>query len=150
MNNANGDSRPFKRQKLEHPTTRPLPADVLLLSLPQLLQHPPAHRNHTRSLFLSLFALRKYLSLPGLDSIMECRASAELAEIGFRIGLGELGIANEVEKSITKSVSSARVLRVESIFTCSTAYDPAKGRYSYHPLSENPLIKRTAPITQGI
>ncbi|KIM38243.1 hypothetical protein M413DRAFT_447988 [Hebeloma cylindrosporum] len=104
MNDGDGDLRPSKRQKLEHPTTRPLPADVLLLSLPQLLQHPPTHRHHTRSLFLSLFAMRKYLSLPGLDSILECRASTELAEIGFRIGLGEPGIANEVEKSITKSL----------------------------------------------
>jgi hypothetical protein len=103
-----------------------------------------------RSLFLSLFALRKYLSLPGLDSVVECRASTELAEIGFRIGLGEQGIANEVEKSITKSVSSARNLRVEGVFTCSTAYDLAKGRHSYHSLFETPLIKRAAPITQGI
>ena len=147
MNNANGDSRPFKRQKLEHPTTRPLPADVLLLSLPQLLQHPPAHRNHTRSLFLSLFTLRKYLSLPGLDSIMECRASTDLAEIGFRIGLGEPGIANEVEKSITKSVGSACGLRVEGVFTRSTAYDPTKGRQNCHSSFGNPLMKRTAPIT---
>lgn len=132
MNDTDGDMRPFKRQKLEHPTTRHLPADVLLLSLPQLLQHPPTHRNHTRSLFLSLFALRKYLSLPGLDSIVECKCLTELAEIGFRIGLEEQGIANEVEKSITKSVSYARNLRVEGVFMCSTAYDSAKGCHSYH------------------
>src|SRR5437879_5012295 len=99
MNNVDEDLRPFKRQKIEQPRPCPLPADVLLLSLPQLLQHPPTHRHHTRSLFLSLFALRKCLSLPGLDSIKECRASTELAEIGFRIGLGEPGIENEVEKS---------------------------------------------------
>jgi len=147
MNNVDEDIRPLKRQKLEHQTTPTLPADVLLLSLPQLLQHPPTHKHHTRSLFLSLFALRKYLSFPGLDSITECRASTELAEIGFRIGLGEPGIANEVEKSITKSVSCARSLRVEGVFTCPTAYDLAKGWQIFYYLFETSLINCAAPIT---
>ena len=147
MNDVDEDMRPLKRQRLEHPTTRPLPADVLLLSLPQLLQHPPTHKHHTRSLFLSLFALRKYLSFPGLDSITECRASTELAEIGFRIGFGEPGISNEVEKSITKSVSCARNLRVEDVLTCPTAYDIAKGWQICHYLPETSLIHRAAPVT---
>ena len=99
--------RPSKRQKSESEKLRfdPLPPTVLLLSLQSLLAHPPTHRNHTRSLFLSLFALRKCLSLSGLDSITECRVWTELAEVGLRIGLDEPGIESEVEKAITKAVS---------------------------------------------
>ncbi|KAF9055616.1 hypothetical protein BJ165DRAFT_1427330 [Panaeolus papilionaceus] len=104
--------RPCKRTKfssspeeippLAVPTTR-LPQHILLLSLPTLLQHPPGHRHHSRSLFLSLLALRKCLALGGLDVNAECRAWTELAELGFRIGLDEPGIESEVEKAITKA-----------------------------------------------
>ena len=44
--------------------------------------------------------------MSGLDDITECRAWTELAEVGFRIGLGEPGIESEVEKAITKAVRS--------------------------------------------
>ncbi|PPR08179.1 hypothetical protein CVT24_001529, partial [Panaeolus cyanescens] len=80
-----------------------LPQSMLLLSLPTLLQHPPGHKHHSRSLFLSLFALRKCLSSGGLDVNAECRAWTDLAELGFRIGLHEPGIENEIEKAITKA-----------------------------------------------
>ncbi|KAF8956457.1 hypothetical protein BDZ97DRAFT_1925469 [Flammula alnicola] len=101
-------TRPFKRQKLEHPEFRTLPSDVLLLSLPHFLVHPPTHRNHTRSLFLTLFALRKCLSLPNLDATVECRAWTGLAEIGLRIGLDEPGIESEVGRAITKALMIAQ------------------------------------------
>lgn len=97
--------RPLKRQKTEHPELRPLPTDILLLSLPHLLSHPPTHKHHSRSNFLSLFALRKYLLLPHLESNLECRAWTELAETGLRIGLHVLGVEEEVEKAVTKAVS---------------------------------------------
>ncbi|KAF8956437.1 hypothetical protein BDZ97DRAFT_1907180 [Flammula alnicola] len=62
--------------------------------------HPPTHRNHTRSLFLTLFALRKFLSLPNLD-----------ATIGLRIGLNEPGIESEVGRAITKAHPSLRIYK---------------------------------------
>lgn len=98
------DNRPFKRQKIEPPELKALPIDILLLSLPHLLAHPPSHRQHTRSVFLSLFALRSYLAQPNLEPNLECRAWTELAEAGFRIGLNTPGIENEVERAITKAV----------------------------------------------
>jgi hypothetical protein len=86
---------------------KPLPPAILLLSLQSILAHPPTHRNHPRSLVLTLFALRKCLTLSGLDYMMECRAWTELAEAGFRVGLDAPGIENEVEKAITKAVSTS-------------------------------------------
>ncbi|KAF8912002.1 hypothetical protein CPB84DRAFT_1812174 [Gymnopilus junonius] len=83
---------------------RHLPTDIFLLSLPHLLAHPPTHKHHSRSSFLSLFALRKYLSLPNLESTLECRAWTELAEVGLRIGLNVPGIEEEVEKAVTKAL----------------------------------------------
>ncbi len=113
-----GSPRPCKRRKLElsKPITdiRPLPPAVLLLSLQSFLAHPPTHRNYTCSLFLTLFALRKCLSLSGLDYFTECRAWTSLAEVGFRIGLGEPGIVGEVEKAITKAVCSQYSTRLSS------------------------------------
>lgn len=107
---SEASQRLCKRRKLElsKQTTdiRPLPLAVLLLSLQSLLAHPPTHCNHTRSLFLSLFVLQKCVSLSGLDYSTECRAWTELAEVGFRIGLGDVGIVGEVEKAITKAVCS--------------------------------------------
>ena len=102
--------RPSKRQRtssLSVPAIEltPLPDSALLLSLPSLLLHPPNHPNHTRSLLLSLFALRKCLSLSTLEPYEECRALTEVAEIGFKIGFADSKIENEVEKSITKAVS---------------------------------------------
>ena len=102
--------RPSKRQRtssLSVPAIElpPLPDSALLLSLPSLLLHPPNHPNHTWSLWLSLFALRKCLTLPTLEPYEQCRALTEVAEIGFKIGLANSGIESEVEKSITKAVS---------------------------------------------
>lgn len=112
--------RPSKRQRMSPSSTSeteltPLPHSALLLSLPSLLLHPPNHRNHTRSLWLSLFALRKCLTLPNLEPYEECRALTEVAEIGFNIGLAYSGIESEVEKSITKAVGfyCISILRLE-------------------------------------
>ena len=102
------NARPNKRRKTEEPTTvvlKPLPPAILLLSLQSLLAHPPTHRNHPCSLVLTLFALRKCLTLSGLDYMTECRAWTELAEAGFRIGLDAPGVESELEKAITKAVS---------------------------------------------
>lgn len=108
--NANDSTRPHKRQKIESSDNafdlKPLPAVILLLSLPSLLAHPPTHRNHSCSLLRTLSALQKCLLLSGLDCITESRAWTELAEVGFRIGLEEPGIESEVEKAITKAVRS--------------------------------------------
>lgn len=106
MSPTDSNERPFKRQKIQLDDTKPIPSDVLLLSLPHLITHPPTHKYHTRSLFLTLFALRRCLSLPDLDTAVECRAWTELAEVGLRIGLDEPGIESEVGKAITKAVSS--------------------------------------------
>ncbi|KAF9476022.1 hypothetical protein BDN70DRAFT_839938 [Pholiota conissans] len=99
--------RPLKRQKMDYSDLKSIPFDILLVSLPNLLAHPPTHRYHTRSLFLTLFALRKCLSLPNLDADVECRAWTELAEVGFRIGLQEPGLESEVGKAITKALMIA-------------------------------------------
>ncbi|KDR86097.1 hypothetical protein GALMADRAFT_235330 [Galerina marginata CBS 339.88] len=104
MSALDRDNRPFKRQKLEPTVLKPLPTDILLLSLPQLLAHPPTHRNHARANFLSSFALRKYLSLPNLEPNLECQAWTELAETGLKIGLDTVGVEDEVEKAITKAL----------------------------------------------
>ena len=105
--------RPYKRRKMEHTvaaeTLKPLPSAILFLSLQSLLAHPPTHVNHPRSLVLTLSALRKCLTLSGLDYMTECRVWTELAEVGFRIGLDAPGVESEVEKAITKAVSLSRV-----------------------------------------
>lgn len=113
-----GNPRPSKRQRTSSLSTSaieltPLPRSALLLSLPSLLLHPPNHRNHTRSLWLSLFALRKCLTLPNIDPYEECRALTEVAEIGFKIGLADSDIESQVEKSITKAVSLYRISILE-------------------------------------
>ena len=64
---------------------RPLPPDILLISLPGLLCHPPNHRFYTHSLYLSLCSLRKCLALQGLPPEIECRAWTGLAEIGMKV-----------------------------------------------------------------
>ena len=112
MDPVDENPRPTKRQRtdechgtIDTPTMRmSLPA--LLLGLPALLVHPPTHPQHARSLFLSLFALKACLALPSLDFNFECRAWAGLAEIGSKIGFCEPGIEGEVEKAVTKAVSS--------------------------------------------
>ena len=101
--------RPSKRQRTSSLSISaielvPLPDSALLLSLPSLLLHPPNHRNHRQSLWLSLFALRKCLTLSKLEPYEECRALTEVAEIGFKIGRADSDIESEVEKSITKAV----------------------------------------------
>ncbi|KAF8167157.1 hypothetical protein B0H34DRAFT_791923 [Crassisporium funariophilum] len=82
----------------------PIPPAQLMLALPSLLAHPPTHRLHTRSLYLSRFALRKALGLGQLELSEECRAWTELAEVGFKIGLDEPGTESEVERAITKAL----------------------------------------------
>jgi hypothetical protein len=95
----------------------PLPPPHLLLALPPLLIHPPTHKNHIKSLFLAQRALRRCLELPEsqLDRDVECRAWTALAEIGLRclaigkvhgLGILEDTIETEVEKALTKAVSS--------------------------------------------
>ena len=69
---------------------RPLPPAVLLVSLPSLLAHPPNHRYYVQSLYLSLCALRKCLTLPALSPEIECRAWTSLAEIGMKVVHGGL------------------------------------------------------------
>ncbi|KAH9486026.1 hypothetical protein JR316_0000090 [Psilocybe cubensis] len=101
---VDADNRPFKRQRLGPQELKPLPLDILLLSLPHLLAHPPTHRQHTRSVILSLSALRGYLAQPNLEPRLECRAWTELAEAGFRLGLNTPGIENEVERAITRAL----------------------------------------------
>jgi hypothetical protein len=104
---------------------KPLPPAHLLLNLPRLLLLPPTHKNHARSLHLSLVALRRCLSLHSGEGVevltpeMECRAWTGLAEVGMRVvgggfcepgggGVGEhgwaKGIEGEVEKAIGKAV----------------------------------------------
>lgn len=93
----------------------PLPLPHLLLALPPLLIHPPTHKAHLKSLFLSQRALRRCLALPEsqLDRNVECRAWTALAEIGVQcLGMGmipelkafEDAIETEVEKAVTKAV----------------------------------------------
>ena len=106
MSDVETPPRPFKRRKVEHAELRQLPSDILLLSLPHLLAHPPTHKHHSRSNFLSLVALRKYLASSHLEANLECRAWTQLAEVGLRIGLDIPGIEEEVEKAVTKAVSS--------------------------------------------
>jgi hypothetical protein len=63
---------------------KPLPTDILLLSLPAILAHPPNHRFYAQSLALSLTALRRCLKIDALSPESECRAWAGFAEIGIR------------------------------------------------------------------
>ncbi|KAF7793576.1 hypothetical protein EIP86_004690 [Pleurotus ostreatoroseus] len=96
----------------QHPTLRPLPEPVLLVTLPRLLIHPPNHRNYIKSLFLSLCSLRRCLTLLGLSPEIECQAWLGLAELGMKVVHGGLsqneahpwatGIEAEVEKAISK------------------------------------------------
>lgn len=71
-------------------TLRCLPPAVLLVSLPSLLAHPPNHRSYVQSLYLSLCALRKCLSLKELPPDIECRAWTSLAEVGMKVVQGGL------------------------------------------------------------
>ncbi|KJA19213.1 hypothetical protein HYPSUDRAFT_168399 [Hypholoma sublateritium FD-334 SS-4] len=107
MASSDCTERPFKRQKLDIQNAKTLPPDVLLLSLPHLIAHPPTHKYHTRSLLVTLFALRKCLSVPNLDILVECRAWTELAEVGLRIGMDQPGIESEVSKAISKALMIA-------------------------------------------
>ncbi|TFK32119.1 hypothetical protein BDQ12DRAFT_617655 [Crucibulum laeve] len=105
--------RPLKRQRRAYsppklPLLEPISPENLLLALPKLLAHPPAHHQHARALSLSRFALQRCLNSPSLESDMECRAWTALAEVGFRIGLEVPGIENEVEKALTKALLIAQ------------------------------------------
>ncbi|KAI6012815.1 hypothetical protein F5J12DRAFT_820877 [Pisolithus orientalis] len=67
------------------PGLKPLPPHVLLLALPALLLHPPAHEKYALSLFLSLKSIRLCLQLPALAPDVECYAWTALAEVGMRV-----------------------------------------------------------------
>lgn len=69
---------------------KPLPAPVLLVTLPYLLAHPPTHKYYVPSLCLSLCALRRCLAFPSLSPEIECRAWTGLAEVGMRVMAGGL------------------------------------------------------------
>lgn len=120
--------RPLKRQRpnslLSSPSASstdstnliPIPPPHLLLALPSLLIHPPTHKSHVKSLFLSRHALQRCLALPEsqLDCDVECRAWTALAEIGVQCLISgtaselsniENAIETEVEKALTKAVS---------------------------------------------
>lgn len=73
---------------------------------------------------MTLFALRRCLSLPNLDTLVECRAWTELAEVGLRIGLDEPGVESEVSKAISKAVSLICLPATRQIvIICHLAYD---------------------------
>lgn len=84
-----------------------LPLPVLLLTLSNLLLHPPTHREYSKSLYLSVLATYKCLSYQNLDPAMECRAWTTLAELGLRLGIGEQDMEDQVETAITKAVSTS-------------------------------------------
>jgi hypothetical protein len=67
------------------PSLQQLPPDILLLSLPSLLAHPPNHCHYARSLLLSLSSLQRCLDIDGLSPDLEVRAWTGVAEIGIRI-----------------------------------------------------------------
>lgn len=106
--------RPAKRQKLEACSSTDavvcdfdaLPLPVLLLSLSNIMLHPPTHRHYAKSIHLSFLAAMKCISFRSLDPAMECRAWTTLAELGFRLGLENPEVESQVETAITKAVSS--------------------------------------------
>ncbi|EAU92222.1 hypothetical protein CC1G_10108 [Coprinopsis cinerea okayama7 len=101
----NDAARPMKRQRSPEPV---LPLQVLLLSLPNLLLHPPNHKFYHKSLYLSRLAFHRCLMLQNLDADVECKIWTSLAEAGIRMGLGVEGIEHEVEKAITKALLIAQ------------------------------------------
>ncbi|KAF5332751.1 hypothetical protein D9611_005428 [Ephemerocybe angulata] len=108
------ECRPYKRQKTqdclalnydpEVAKFEALPLPVLLLSLSNILLHPPTHRDYAKSIYLSTLSVLKVLEERNLDPDMECRAWTALAELGFRMGLGECGVESQVEIAITKAL----------------------------------------------
>jgi hypothetical protein len=95
---------------------RPLSTPDLLLALPSLFLHPPEHPYYTRSIDLSLRAVRRCLQLPALPPETECRAWTALAEIGMRAVQNQQchpnqtyavpteALKNEVDKAISKGM----------------------------------------------
>ncbi|KDQ51183.1 hypothetical protein JAAARDRAFT_41451 [Jaapia argillacea MUCL 33604] len=91
-----------------------LPHPILLISMPALLVHPPSHRFHIQSLFSSLTAIRKCISMDSLNLDIECRAWTAFAELGMNVVAGGLsereycswakGVEPEVEKAIGKGL----------------------------------------------
>lgn len=75
----------IKRRTSFQEELKPIPTDLLLVSLPSLLAHPPNHKYYVHSLVLSLTALRKCLALPALSPDVECRAWTGMAEVGMRV-----------------------------------------------------------------
>ncbi|KIK70551.1 hypothetical protein GYMLUDRAFT_89575 [Collybiopsis luxurians FD-317 M1] len=120
------DSSPLTDQPPQEPSLSPLPAPVLLLSLPSILVHPTNHPMHAQSLSMSLLALRRCLEIPGLSPDIECRALTSLAEIGMIVidgGFSQLeehtwahGIDAEVEEATTKGHPSLRIYRSQLTF----------------------------------
>ena len=69
-----------------------LPVPVLLLTLPQLLAHPPTHPLHVPSLRSSFCAVKRAIDLSSTAVLgdvftpeLECRAWTMLAEIGLQL-----------------------------------------------------------------
>ncbi|TEB28133.1 hypothetical protein FA13DRAFT_1690790 [Coprinellus micaceus] len=89
---------------LDEASLDPLPLPVLLLSLSSVLMHPPTHRHYAKSLYMSFLSTLKCTESTNLDPDMECRAWTGLAELGFRLGLGEEGVEAQVEVAITKAL----------------------------------------------
>ncbi|KAG6872964.1 hypothetical protein C0995_004718 [Termitomyces sp. Mi166 len=89
------------------PPLRRIPPDILLLSLPALILHPPTHRMHLQSLALARHALRRCLALPSLEPAKECRAWTGIAELGLMwLDSGASGLAmGEVEQALTKALT---------------------------------------------
>jgi hypothetical protein len=79
--------RPLKRPRTTTPSPKDLerlPEQQLLLALPSLLIHPPGHKYHAISLYWSVNALRRCLTLEnGLEALEECRIWTSLAEVGM-------------------------------------------------------------------
>lgn len=101
-------SRQMKPASASIQRLRPLPAPVLLSSLPSLLMHPPIHRLHPTSLMLSLTSVKKLLSAPALNPDVECRAWTMWAEIGMCIIDGGYHERNDCSEWAGKIVGEVR------------------------------------------
>lgn len=121
--------RPFKRAK-SFQEREPIESSALLLALPSLLAHPPAHRQHRTSLQLAFTAMKRCLGLEPFphDACMrveltaqeECRAWTMLAETGLQMGLDEEGGVDKlVEEAVTKAVCSPLFFQILADHSCS-------------------------------
>ena len=99
---------PAKRQKPNSPSPETqfsaLPLPLLLLSLSNLLLHPPTHRHFPKSVYLSFLSALGCLEGGSLDVDVECRAWTAVAEVGMRMGIGGVGVEGQVESAVTQGV----------------------------------------------